>query len=80
MLTPKDVETKSNPTLAGRKEPIYSRLTFTVRAQGDLAAIVEFLEPRLAPATCWMPSTMGRSNSLQRASAPKAPSRCSQTP
>ncbi|HMC65402.1 MAG TPA: hypothetical protein VKI65_10730 [Gemmataceae bacterium] len=44
VLTPKDVETKSNPTLAGRKEPIYSRLTFTVRAQGDLAAIVEFLE------------------------------------
>src|SRR5262249_6656618 len=41
---PKDVDTKSSPTLAARKDPIYTRLTFSVQAPGELKNIVDFLE------------------------------------
>jgi len=43
VLAPKEANTKSSPTLPGRKEPIYTRLEFTVRGQAELASIAGFL-------------------------------------
>jgi hypothetical protein len=43
-VTPKAADTRTSPTLPGRKEPIYIRLTFTVLAHADLSSLVTFLD------------------------------------
>lgn len=43
-VTPKPADTRTSPTLPGRKEPIYTRLTFTVLAHADLPSLVTFLD------------------------------------
>jgi hypothetical protein len=43
-VIPKPADTKTGPTLPGKKEPIYTRLTFSVVAHGELADLVDFLE------------------------------------
>jgi hypothetical protein len=44
VVTPQPADTKTSPTLPGKKEPIYIRLPFTVQARGELADLVELLE------------------------------------
>lgn len=43
-VTPRAADTRNSPTMPGRKEPIYTRLTFTVLAHADLSSLVAFLD------------------------------------
>ena len=43
-VTPQPADTKTSPTLPGKKEPIYVRLPFAVQARGEVGDLVEFLE------------------------------------
>jgi len=43
-VTPKPIDTKTSPTLAKNKPPIFNRLVFTVQAKGELINVVEFME------------------------------------
>jgi hypothetical protein len=43
-VTPKPPDTKSSPTLPGKKEPIYTRLTYTVHGYATLDNLVDLLE------------------------------------
>jgi hypothetical protein len=43
-VTPKPIDTKTSPTLAKNKPPIFNRLIFTVQAKGELLNVVEFME------------------------------------
>lgn len=43
-ITPKAADTRSSPTIPAKKEPIYTRLTFTVSARGDLGSFTESLQ------------------------------------
>jgi hypothetical protein len=44
VIPSRGADPKSNPTLPGKKEPIYTRMNFTVAADGELADLVDFLE------------------------------------
>jgi hypothetical protein len=43
-VTPKPADTRSSPTLPGKKEPIYTKLSFNVLTHGELSSLVTFLE------------------------------------
>src|SRR5437773_6811071 len=43
-VIPSRGDNKTTPTLPGKKEPIYTRLNYTVSADGELAELVDFLE------------------------------------
>lgn len=43
-VTPKPIDTKTSPTLAKNKPPIFNRLVYTVQAKGELLNVVEFME------------------------------------
>lgn len=43
-VVPKPPDSKTSPTLPGKKDPIYVRLTFTVQAHGTLTSLVSLLE------------------------------------
>lgn len=43
-VTPKPPDTKTSPTIGMKKEPIYTRLAYTVQAHTSLANLVDFLE------------------------------------
>jgi hypothetical protein len=44
IVTPQPADTKTSPTLPGKKDPIYIRLPFAVQARGEVGDLVEFLE------------------------------------
>jgi hypothetical protein len=43
-VTPRPGDAKTSPTLPGKKEPIFTPLTFVVLAHGELVDLVDFLE------------------------------------
>jgi hypothetical protein len=43
-VTPKPIDSKTSPTLAKNKPPIFNRLIFTIQAKGDLLSLVQFME------------------------------------
>jgi len=43
-VTPKPIDSKTSPTLAKNKPPIFIRLVFTIQAKGELLSLVQFME------------------------------------